>query len=127
MKKISDVFEIRAGVQERYADVLTPRALEVLAEVAGLDGDRKALMQVRLERRHRRAQQGERIQFLDPESAIPRTGIKVAEARTGRFTGSAIPEDLKCQWVQGTGPGAKPRAPLERSIRNVAYALLSGR
>ncbi len=56
MKKISDVFEVRAGVQERYADVVTPRALEVLAEVAGLDSDRKAVMQARLERRRRRSQ-----------------------------------------------------------------------
>ncbi len=126
MKNTSELFEIRAGVQERYADVVTPRALEVLAELAALDSDRKALMQARLERRRRRAERGERIHFLDPESTIPRTGIKVADARAGQFTGSAIPEDLKCQWVQGTGPGAKPRVPLERSIRNVAYALLSG-
>ena len=126
MKTISDVFEIRAGVQERYAEVVTPRALEVLAELAGLDSDRKAVMQARLERRRRRDRQSERIRFLDPESTIPRTGIKVADARAGRFTGSVIPEDLKRQWVQGTGPGAKPRAPLARSIRNVAYALLSG-
>ncbi len=123
---LSDVFEIRAGVQQRYADVLTPKALGVLAYLAELDSDRKDLMQARLERRRRRAQHSERIQFLDPESTIPRTGIKVADARAGRFTGSAIPEDLKCQWIQGTGPGAKPRAPLENSIRNVAYALLSG-
>ena len=104
MKTISDVFEIRAGVQERYADVVTPKALSVLAELAGLDSDRKAVMQARLERRRRRARQGERIRFLDPESTIPRAGIKVADARAGRFTGSAIPEDLKRQWVQGTGP-----------------------
>ena len=123
---LSDVFEIRAGVQQRYADVLTPKVLGVLAYLAELDSDRKDLMQARLERRRRRAQHSERIQFLDPESTIPRTGIKVADARAGRFTGSAIPEDLKCQWIQGTGPGAKPRAPLENSIRNVAYALLSG-
>ena len=126
MKKLSDVFEIRAGVEERYADVLTPRALVVLSDLSGLDRDRKALMQARLERRRRRAQQSERIQFLDPESTIRRTNINVADARAGRFSGSAIPADLKCQWVQGTGPGAKPRAPLENSIRNVAYALLSG-
>ena len=123
---LSDAFEIRAGVQERYADVLTPKALGVLAYLAELDSDRKDLMQARLERRRRRAQHSERIQFLERESTIPRTGIKVADARSGRFTGSAIPEDLKCQWIQGTGPGAKPRAPLENSIRNVAYALLSG-
>jgi len=119
-------FEIRAGVQDSYADVLTPKALEALAELAGLDSDRKAVMQGRLERRRRRAEHGERIQFLDPESVIPRTTIRVADARAGNFTGSEIPEDLKCQWVQGTGPGAKPRAPMESSIRNVAYALLSG-
>ena len=123
---LSDVFEIRAGVQQRYADVLTPKALGVLAYLAELDSDRKDLMQARLERRRRRAQHSERIQFLERESTIPRTGIKVADARSGRFTGSAIPEDLKCQWIQGTGPGAKPRAALENSIRNVAYALLSG-
>ena len=88
MKTISDVFEIRAGVQEQYADVVTPKALSVLAELAGLDSDRKAVMQARLERRRRRARQGERIRFLDPESTIPRAGIKVADARAGRFTGS---------------------------------------
>jgi len=33
---------------------------------------------------------------------------------------------LKRQWIQGTGPAAKPQSPLDKSIRNVAYALLSG-
>ncbi len=126
MPSFSDVLEIRARVQDQYPDVLTVKALEVIAELAHLDSDRKAVMQARLDRRRRRAEQGERIQFMDPESTIPRTSIKVADARAGRFTGSAIPDDLKCQWVQGTGPGAKPRARLESSIRNVAYALLSG-
>ena len=37
-----------------------------------------------------------------------------------------IPHDLQRQWIQGTGPAAKPNASLENSIRNVAYALLSG-
>ena len=122
----SDVFEVGAGIQERYPDVLTSKALDVIADLAELDRDRKDVMQARLERRRRRAQNAERIQFLDPESTIPRAGIKVADARAGRFTGSAIPEDLQCQWIQGTGPGAKPRSPILKSIRNVAYALLSG-
>lgn len=126
MPNFSEVLEIRAGVQDQYSDVLTHKALEVIAAVAHLDSDRKSVMQARLDRRRRRAEMGERIQFLDPESTIPRTSTKVADARAGRFTGSAIPDDLKCQWVQGTGPGAKPRSPLESSIRNVAYALLSG-
>ena len=98
----------------------------MIADLVELDRDRKEVMQARLERRQQRVENAERIQFLDPESTIPRTTIKVADARAGRFTGSAIPDDLQCQWIQGTGPGAKPRAPIERSIRNVAYALLSG-
>ena len=55
--------------------------------------------------------------------------IVVAEshfARDGKFAGSEIPADLQRQWIQGTGPGAKPGAPIDKSIRNVAYALLSG-
>ena len=48
------------------------------------------------------------------------------DARDGAFVGSEIPHDLQRQWIQGTGPAAKPDAPVEKSIRNVAYALLSG-
>jgi malate synthase len=119
-------FEIRKGVLDQYGDVLTPKALSVLAELSRLDRDRKQLMQARLDRRRRRAGNRERIQFLDPESTIGRTQIRVADARAGKFTGSAIPHDLERQWIQGTGPAARPNAPVEKSIRNVAYALLSG-
>ena len=35
---------------------------------------------------------------------------------TGKITGD-IPRDLERQWIQGTGPGAKPHTTLERSIR----------
>src|SRR5262249_49877656 len=52
--------------------------------------------------------------------------IKVQAARAGAFVGAEIPHDLRRQWVQGTGPAAKPHAAVETSIRNVAYALLSG-
>jgi malate synthase len=126
MKTIGTEFEIRSGIQEQYPDVLTPKVLSVLAELTPLDGDRKALMQARLDRRRKRAEQHERIKFLDPDSMIPRTRIKVSDARAGKFTGSAIPHDLERQWIQGTGPAAKPRTTIEKSIRNVAYALLSG-
>ena len=72
------------------------------------------------------AERGERIGFLDPAETIPGTSITVQDARDGKFVGSEIPMDLQRQWIQGTGPGAKPNAPIESSIRNVAYALLSG-
>jgi len=120
------MIELRDGVQGSYADILTPEALATIEAAAALDGDRQALMQARLDRRRRRAESSEPIRFLDPDSEIPRTGIRVADARAGRFEGCAIPKDLERQWIQGTGPGAKPRKPLDNSIRNVAYALLSG-
>ncbi|HZB13958.1 MAG TPA: malate synthase, partial [Chryseolinea sp.] len=89
-------------------------------------GDVKALMNARLKRRAQRQQKKQRITFLDSESIIPRTNIKVRDAREGKFEGSRIPHDLQRQWIQGTGPAAKPNASVESSIRNVAYALLSG-
>jgi Malate synthase len=57
---------------------------------------------------------------------IPRTGIRVQDARDGNFDGSEIPADLMRQWIQGTGPAARPRASTESGLRNIAYALLSG-
>jgi malate synthase len=83
-------------------------------------------MSARIERRARRFRNREYITFLDPDDTIPRTDVSVRDARDGKFVGGEIPEDLKRQWIQGTGPGAKPGAPIESSIRNVAYALLSG-
>src|SRR5258706_515081 len=69
---------------------------------------------------------GRRPDFLDPASVIPRTSILVRDAREGNFVGSEIPHDLRRQWIQGTGPATKPRAPTASGLRNVAYALLSG-
>ena len=66
------------------------------------------------------------MDFLDANATIAGTSIRVQDARDGRFAGGEIPHDLQRQWIQGTGPAARPRAPLEQSFRNVAYALLSG-
>src|SRR6195256_1981976 len=118
--------EIRANLETAYPDVLTPDAVAALEALAGLDADRKAIMASRIERRAARARNKQRMSFLDPESYIPRTKIKVQDARDGQFVGSEIPADLRRQWIQGTGPAAKPNAPIEKSIRNVAHALLSG-
>src|SRR5437868_14047461 len=118
--------EIRGNLESAYADVFTPEAVAALEALAGLDADRKALMAARIERRAARARNQQRIAFLDPQATIARTKIKVQDARAGAFTGAAIPQDLQRQWIQGTGPAAKPNAPVETSIRNVAYALLSG-
>src|SRR5262245_54391808 len=118
--------EIRGNLENAYADVFTPEAVAALEALAVLDADRKALMAARIQRRAARAQNKQRIDFLDPGATIGRTKIKVQDARTGAFIGADIPRDLQRQWIQGTGPAAKPNAPVETSIRNVAYALLSG-
>ena len=94
--------------------------------LARFNEDQKAVMARRTERRAERARSKQRITFLDADETIPRTDLKVGDARAGKFVGSDIPHDLQRQWIQGTGPAAKPNAPLDRSIRNVAYALLSG-
>src|SRR3989442_5129534 len=118
--------EIRGNLEHTYADVFTPEAVAALEALAGLDAERKALMAARIQRRAARARDRQRIAFLDPQATIARTRIKVQDARAGAFIGSEIPRDLRRQWIQGTGPAAKPNAPVETSIRNVAYALLSG-
>ena len=122
----SRTFEIRNGLARDYADIYTPDALAALDVLAPLDADRQALMAARIDRRARRARNRERIAFLDPAARIPRTNLTVRQARDGQFVGSEIPADLRRQWIQGTGPAARPHADVERSIRNVAYALLSG-
>jgi malate synthase len=122
----SAAVEIRGNLTDTYADVLTPAARDALAALAHFDRDRKALMEARIRRRADRFRNRQRIAFLDPNDVIPRSDITVQQARDGDFTGSEIPPDLRRQWIQGTGPGAKPRTPVAQSIRNVAYALLSG-
>ncbi|QQR73500.1 MAG: malate synthase [Holophagales bacterium] len=118
--------ELRAPLLQAYPDVYTPEALAALEALAPFDRERLAAMEVRIVRRRERARQGRRIEFLDPESLIPGTTIRVADARAGNFDGSEIPRDLERQWIQGTGPGTKPHATVEAGLRNVAYALLSG-
>src|SRR5437660_884102 len=118
--------EIRGNLEDTYGDVFTPEAVAALDALAGLDADRKALMAARIERRAARAKNKQRIDFLDSQATMARTNIKVQDARAGNFLGAEIPRDLQRQWIQGTGPAAKPNAAVENSIRNVAYALLSG-
>jgi malate synthase len=118
--------QISPSVEAKYPDVYTTQVRAALEALASLDADRRRLMRERAERRTARARERRRITFLDPDATIGRTNITVRDARAGRFAGSEIPADLQRQWIQGTGPATKPHATLEKSIRNVAYALLSG-
>jgi malate synthase len=118
--------EIRGNLRSAYDDVFTPAVMRALDALAPFDDDCKQVMAARIERRAARARDRTRLSFLEPDQLIPRTNIAVQDARDGRFAGSEIPADLRRQWIQGTGPAARVDAPVEVSIRNVAYALLSG-
>ncbi|MFY9557011.1 MAG: malate synthase [Blastocatellia bacterium] len=109
-----------------YPDVYTPPALEALEVLAPFNSDRRDLMTRRIARRLGRERDRRRIDFLEPQALIPRTKIRVQDARDGNFEGSDIPRDLRRQWIQGTGPAARPRASTEIGLRNLGYALLSG-
>jgi malate synthase len=109
-----------------YPDVLDADALNALESMASLNEQRNSLMEKRNVRRKQRFENKERITFLANDAIIAGTEITVADARAGNFWGPSIPPDLQRQWIQGTGPATRPGAPLENSIRNVAYALLSG-
>lgn len=118
--------EFQKHLIDRYPDVYTPAARAAIEALAPLDQDRRDVMTRRTQRRAERARTQTRIDFLDDDAVIPRTNIRVRDAREGNFVGGDIPRDLQRQWIQGTGPATKPRASTESGIRNVAYALLSG-
>ena len=118
--------KIRNGLGQTYVDVYTDKVLTALSSLAHFNLEVKLVMATRLNRRAERQKNKSKIAFLDEDKTISRATIKVKDARAGNFEGSSIPHDLQRQWIQGTGPAAKPNAPIENSIRNVAYALLSG-
>ena len=104
------MLEIRGNLRNDYSDIYTREALEALNALAPLDKARQDLMKARIERRNARGRSRQRISFLDPNSTIGRTNIKVADARSGNFEGREIPRDLQRQWIQGTGPAARPNS-----------------
>lgn len=115
-----------SDIIDKYQDVLEAGTLAALEKIAELNDERIVLMEKRDRKRRQRFESQERITFLKSDEIIGDSNITVADARAGKFSGPRIPEDLKRQWIQGTGPAAKPGAAIESSIRNVAYALLSG-
>src|SRR5450759_4937082 len=108
--------EYRDGVLQAYPEVYTPGEPEAREARRPFNHDRRELMAGRIARRLARARSRQRIAFLEPEALIPRTGIRVRDARNGKFEGSEIPTDLKRQWIQGTGPATRPRANTESGL-----------
>ncbi|MBW2473927.1 MAG: malate synthase [Deltaproteobacteria bacterium] len=118
--------QIRDNLANDYSDIYTPEVLAALAHMSQYNVEQKRLMDERTKRRLTRMRDRKPIGFLRADSVIEGTGIRVQDARDGNFVGAVIPHDLQRQWLQGTGPAAKPNSPVKANLRNVAYALLSG-
>lgn len=125
-QKAGNDLQIRDNLAQEYSDVYTPEVIGALTFMAQFNAEQKQLMNERIRRRNDRILNKKPLNFLDPSSVIRGTDILVQDARDGKFIGSEIPKSLRRQWLQGTGPAAKPGAPIASSLRNVAHALLSG-
>ena len=104
--------QIRDNLAEEYRDVYTPEVLAALAHMAQYNTEQKRLMAERTHRRTARIKERRPITFLPADAEIKGTGIRVQDARDGKFVGAVIPHDLQRQWLQGTGPAAKPNSPV---------------
>src|SRR4051812_37668001 len=109
-------FMINENIQQDYSDLYTQEVLNALSSLSHFNKEIKEAMSARIKRRAERQIQKKKITFLNADSLIPRTRIKVQDARDGKFDGTVIPADLQRQWIHGTGPAAKPNAPLENSL-----------
>ena len=108
---------IRDGLENSYQDIYTIDAVGAIEALSRFNQNQKEVMVKRINRRIERTRNKERITFLNPEDRIPRTDKKVQDARDGKFEGPEIPHDLQRQWIQGTGPAAKPNSPIEKKYK----------
>jgi malate synthase len=86
--------ELRGAVRHRFDEVLTPGALEFVAELQRRFGGTRAKLLERRAERRRRLQEGELLDFL-PETS---------EIREADWSVTARPADLRRRWVEITGP-----------------------
>ena len=83
--------EVRSAVEREYGDVYTSPALAAMTALASYNADRRLLMTSRTQRRLCRAREKQSIAFLEADSLIGRSEIRVQDARDGTFIGSEIP------------------------------------
>jgi malate synthase len=86
--------ELKGASGPGFEDVLTPDALEFIAELEHeFGGRRRELLQDRARRRERLAE-GELLGFLDDTASV----------REEEWTVARVPEELSQRWVEITGP-----------------------
>src|SRR5579875_1596984 len=86
--------ELRGAMPSGFEEILTPDALEFLAELEDqFGGRRRELLDARAARRRRLAE-GETLDFLKD----------TADIRAGDWQVAPVPEQLQQRWVEITGP-----------------------
>ena len=86
--------ELRGAIERTFEEILTPQALEFLADLEGDFGPtRRQLLEARTERRER-LRNGETLDFL-PDTR---------ELRDREWRVAPVPSDLQQRWVEITGP-----------------------
>jgi malate synthase len=86
--------ELRGPASPKFDEILTPDALEFVAELQYEFGDRRHQLLDERERRRQRLAQGDTLGFL-PETE---------STRTGEWTVAPAPAALQQRWVEITGP-----------------------
>ncbi len=86
--------ELRGAMEPGFDEVLTPDALEFVAELEQRFGGRRAELLKRRSERRARFAAGELLEFLD----------ETREIREGDWTVAPAPEDMRQRWVEITGP-----------------------
>ena len=118
--------QVRGNLESVYTDVFTPEAIAALEALAGFDADRKAVMQV--------ASSDGRRGLATGSGSLSSTRRPTFRARTSRFRMRAtallpaarFPRTSSASGFRAPVPPPSRNASIENSIRNVAYALLSG-
>jgi malate synthase len=86
--------ELQGAIERTFEEVLTPAALEFIAELEAEFGSRRReLLKARVERR-RRLREGEMLDFLPQTRNI----------REGDWRVAPVPADMQQRWVEITGP-----------------------
>jgi malate synthase len=118
-------------VSKAFADVLTPEVLDVLAKFAPRTEDIRALLTKEAEEYAAQAAQGQEPKFLPlvrdgRDYVVPGMKVSVRQAEAGDFEGAPVPKIFQKPGATLTGPTARYGQPLEKSLRSIAYQLLSG-
>jgi malate synthase len=89
-----DDLELQGKLESGFEEVLTPEALEFVAELQRrFGGAREALLETRAERRER-LRAGETLDFLE----------ETRDVREADWRVEPVPDDLQQRWVEITGP-----------------------